>query len=235
PPAARARLLGRIGPPAGAEVRARERALAPDRDAIELLPAHEQPRRTQPRGLLRPARRVRAGVPGAQRRSRHRRGVPPRRRSRRRLTSMAESSIAVRRPAVFYRWYIVGVALVAQFVAAGTSTYAAGVFLKPMTQDLGWSRGDFSAVQTVSTFVRGLLGLFIGVQLDKRGPRSLMFAGGVIAGAALILLSAVHSLWQFYLVRGVGQTAGNAMLGNLVVNVTLSRWFVARRGMAVAI
>jgi OFA family oxalate/formate antiporter-like MFS transporter len=148
---------------------------------------------------------------------------------------MAESSIAVRRPAVFYGWYIVGVALVAQFVAAGTSNYAAGVFLKPMTQDLGWSRGDFSAVQTVSTFVMGLLGLFIGVQVDKRGPRILMFAGGILSGAALVLLGAVHNLWQFYLVRGVGQTAGNAMLGNLVVNVTLSRWFVARRGMAVAI
>ena len=56
-----------------------------------------------------------------------------------------------RRPPIFYGWYIVGVALVAQFVGAGTQAYAAGVFLKPMTHDLGWSRQDFSAVQTIST------------------------------------------------------------------------------------
>ncbi len=140
-----------------------------------------------------------------------------------------------RRPAVFYGWYIVGVALVAQFVAAGTTSYVSGVFLKPMTTDLGWTRGDFSGVQTVSTFVTGALGLFIGVQIDRRGPRLLMFVGGILSGGALIMFSQVHNLWEFYLIRGVAQTAGNAMLGNLVVNVTLSRWFVARRGMAVAI
>ncbi|HXH20527.1 MAG TPA: MFS transporter [Dehalococcoidia bacterium] len=145
------------------------------------------------------------------------------------------TGVALRRPAIFYGWYIVGVALVAQFISAGTSAYAAGVFLKPMTEDLGWSRGDFSAVQTVSTVVMGALGLFVGVQVDKRGPRPLMLAGGVISGASLILLSRVESLWQFYLIRGIGHTAGNALLGNLVVNVTVARWFVVRRGMAVSI
>lgn len=140
-----------------------------------------------------------------------------------------------RRPAIFYGWYIVGVALVAQFVAAGTQAYAIGVFLKPMTQDLGWSRESFSAVQTVSTVVMGGLGLLIGGLVDRRGPRLLMFAGGVIAGAALVGTSFVHELWQFYLLRGVAQTTGNALLGNLVVNVTVAKWFVARRGMAISI
>jgi sugar phosphate permease len=140
-----------------------------------------------------------------------------------------------RRPPLFYGWYIVGVALLAQFVAAGTQTYASGVFLKPMTQELHWSRESFSAVQTVSTVVMGGLGLVIGGIIDKRGPRLLMLFGAVIAGASLCATSQVHELWQFYLLRGVGQTVGNAMLGNLVVNVTVSKWFVARRGMAVAI
>ncbi len=141
----------------------------------------------------------------------------------------------VRRPAIFYGWYIVGVALVAQFVAAGTQSYAIGNFLKPMTDDLGWSRADFSAVQTVSTFVSGAFGLVIGVLIDRRGPRALMLVGGVVCGASLASLSQVHTLWQFYLLRGVAQTIGNAMVGNLVVNVIVSKWFVARRGMAVAI
>jgi sugar phosphate permease len=144
-------------------------------------------------------------------------------------------SLPRHRPTIFYGWYIVGVALVAQFVAMGTQAYAIGVFLKPMTHDLGWSRESFSAVQTVSTFVMGAIGLFVGGMIDRRGPRLLMFFGGIIAGAALIGTSRVQELWQFYLLRGVAQTIGNAMLGNLVVNVTVARWFVARRGMAVSI
>lgn len=140
----------------------------------------------------------------------------------------------LRRPE-YYGWYIVGVALVAQFVAMGTQTYASTVFLKPMTADLDWSRSEFSAVQTVSTAVMGGVGFLVGALIDRRGPRPLMLAGGIICGTALIVTSQVQELWQFYLARGVAQTVGNALLGNLVVNVTLSRWFIARRGMAVAI
>lgn len=141
----------------------------------------------------------------------------------------------MKRPFAFYGWYIVGVALVAQFVAVGTQTYASTVFLKPMTLDLGWTRSEFSAVQTVSTVVMGIVGFAIGAMIDRRGPRPLMLVGGVICGGALVATSQVHELWQFYLARGVAQTVGNALLGNLVVNVTISKWFIARRGMAVAI
>lgn len=141
----------------------------------------------------------------------------------------------VRKPWLFYGWYVVGIALIAQFVSAGTQTYAASVFLKPMTEDLGWSRSDFSSVQTISTFTMGMAGLYIGAMVDRRGPRLLMFIGGVVCGAAIVATSQVHHLWQFYIIRGVAQTLGNAMLGNLVVNVTVARWFVARRGMAVSI
>jgi MFS transporter, OFA family, oxalate/formate antiporter len=139
------------------------------------------------------------------------------------------------RPRLFYGWYIVGVALLAQCISAGTQAFASGLFLTPMTEELGWSRESFSAVQTVSTFVMGGLGLLIGGMVDRRGPRRLMLIGGLISGAALIGTSRVETLWQFYLLRGVAQTAGNALLGNLVVNVTVAKWFVVRRGMAVAI
>lgn len=137
--------------------------------------------------------------------------------------------------APFYGWYIVGVALVAQFVAMGTQTYASTVFLKPMTQDLGWTRSQFSAVQTVSTVVMGIAGFVIGALIDRRGPRPLMLIGGIVCGAALVATSRVEELWQFYVARGVAQTIGAALIGNLVVNVTISKWFIARRGMAVAI
>jgi sugar phosphate permease len=140
-----------------------------------------------------------------------------------------------RHPRLFYGWYIVGVALLAQCIAAGTQSYAIGLFLKPMSHELGWSREGFSAVQTFSTVVMGGLGFLLGGLIDRRGPRPLMLLGSAIAGAALVGTSRVQTLWQFYLLRGCAQTVGMAMLGNLVVNVTVSKWFIARRGMAVAI
>lgn len=104
-----------------------------------------------------------------------------------------------------------------------------------MTQDLGWSRGEFSAVQTVSTFIMGTVGFVIGGTIDRRGPRRLMLIGTVVCACSLAMTSQVNTAWQFYLARGVGQTVGNALLGNLVVNVTVAKWFVVRRGMAISI
>lgn len=141
----------------------------------------------------------------------------------------------MRRPRLFYGWYIVAVAVVGQFVSAGVQAYGIGVFLKPMTEDLDWSRQSFSTVQTVTVAVGGIVALFLGGIIDRRGPRVLMLIGGIITGGSLVATSFVTELWQFYLLRGVGQAIGLAMVGNLVVNVTVSKWFVARRGMAVAI
>jgi sugar phosphate permease len=139
------------------------------------------------------------------------------------------------RPLIFYGWYIVAAALVAQFVAVGTQMFAIGVFLTPMTEELGWTRGDFSGVQTVSTFVGGGIGFVIGGVIDRRGPRLLMLTGAIVAGGMLLATAQVESLWQFYIIRGVGQSLSMALVGNIVVNVTIARWFVARRGLAVAI
>jgi sugar phosphate permease len=136
---------------------------------------------------------------------------------------------------IYYGWYIVAAAVVAQFVAVGMQAYTAGVFLKPMAADLGWSREDYANAQTIGTFVTGGLGLFVGGLIDRRGARPLMIAGALLSGLCLIGLSRVHELWQFYLLRGVGITLGAMGVGNLVVNVTVAKWFVRRRGLAVAV
>ena len=60
-----------------------------------------------------------------------------------------------RLPAVYYGWYIVGAAMVAQMVAVGLHGYTLGVFLKPMLRDFPWSREDVANVQTIGTVVMG--------------------------------------------------------------------------------
>jgi cyanate permease len=54
-------------------------------------------------------------------------------------------------------------------------------------------------------------------------------------GAGLLLSSLVQSFWQFALVRCSLVIAGEALLGSLVINVTIAQWFVKKRGRAMAI
>ena len=120
----------------------------------------------------------------------------------------------------------------AQFVAG---PYVFGVFLKPMTEELGWSRGAFSLANTLSVVAAGLAGFILGPKIDRYGGRWLMVGGALIAGLALMGLSSVHDLWQFLVLRGFLFAIGGAGMGPLVLNIVLSKWFVRQRGRAISV
>ncbi|MSP22010.1 MAG: MFS transporter [Dehalococcoidia bacterium] len=138
-----------------------------------------------------------------------------------------------KRPLVYYGWWIVIGAVVAQFVAMGQNQ-ATNLMLGPMTEELGWTRTQLILPTSIGTLIAGALGFFVGAQVDRRGARPLIIIGTLISSMALILLAYVTELWQFWALRGVLLVTGNVMVGNLVVNATISKWFVDRRGWAIA-
>ncbi|MFQ5380494.1 MAG: MFS transporter [Dehalococcoidia bacterium] len=138
-------------------------------------------------------------------------------------------------PNIYYGYWLVGAAFIAQFVAVGSQNYVVGTFFKPMTEDLGWTRSEYTIARTLGQFVMAFTGLVIGAQVDKHGARRFMLVGACILSAALFLLGSVHALWQWILLNGLILTAGSAMIGNLVVNTTLAKWFVEKRGLAIAL
>ena len=149
--------------------------------------------------------------------------------------SPADTAEARKRSPIYYGYWLIGVAFMAQLISAGSQTYVAGVFLVPMTEDLDWTRTEFTTAQTVGRFIMAFFGIFVGSMIDRGFARGLMIIGITLLGAGLFMTSGVNELWQWILLRGFMFTVGAAMLGNLVVNVTLSKWFVQRRGMAVGI
>ncbi len=149
--------------------------------------------------------------------------------------SPADTAEARKRSPIYYGYWLIGVAFMAQLISAGSQTYVAGVFLVPMTEDLDWTRTEFTTAQTIGRFIMAFFGIFVGSMIDRGFARGLMIVGITLLGAGLFMTSGVNELWQWILLRGFMFTVGAAMLGNLVVNVTLSKWFVQRRGMAVGI
>ena len=139
-----------------------------------------------------------------------------------------------RRPEkVYYGWFIVVAALFAQLTQTAIQSHSQAVFLVPMTEELGWSRADFTWGQTIGTAMMSGAGFMIGSLIDAKGPRRFMLGGAVVLSISVIGLSQVQELWQFLLLRGVGITVGGLMVGNLVVNSTVSKWFVRRRAWAI--
>ncbi len=138
------------------------------------------------------------------------------------------------RETLYYGYWLVAAAFMAQFIALGMYSYVLGSFMTPMLDELSWSRADFTLTRTIGQLVMATVGVFIGARVDRFGGRPIMLIGATIMTLGLAAHSLVNTLWLWLVLNGVVLTVGCAMVGNLVVNVTLSKWFVVNRGKAVA-
>lgn len=136
--------------------------------------------------------------------------------------------------AIYYGYWLVGGAFFAQFIALGMYSYVLGAFMIPMIDELGWSRAEFTLTRSIGQLVMAVVGVFVGTRVDRYGGRPIMLVGATVLTISLAAHAWVETLWQWWLLNGLALTMGCAMLGNLVVNVTLSKWFVVNRGKAVA-
>ena len=109
------------------------------------------------------------------------------------------------------------------------------VFLKPLTEDLAISRGLFSLLRSGEILIGAALAPLVGPLVDRFGGRWLMAGGALVAGVGLVLLSQVGAFWQFLLLRWIFVTVGGVFMCHMVVSVTVARWFVRKRGRAIAI
>lgn len=147
---------------------------------------------------------------------------------------LASDRLPVRTP-FFYGWLILGVTMASAFVAAASGQLFMGIMLKPLTDDLGWSRTTTAGAITAGTIASGLLSPAAGYVVDRWGPRGIMSAAGVGATLALLLMAGMGSLWQFYLGYVVARSLGQACLGSVVPMATVANWFVAKRGRALGL
>jgi MFS family permease len=150
-------------------------------------------------------------------------------------TQPAPSAAGTQRGRIFYGWYILAVTMVGGFLAAGTSQLFMGIMLKPMTEDLGWSRTATSGAITLGTFAGGLLSPAAGYLTDRHRPRILAPAGALLVVSAYFLLSNVNALWQFYVAYIIGRGFASAVLGGTVPMTLAANWFRRYRGRAMGL
>lgn len=128
--------------------------------------------------------------------------------------------------------HVAATAFLALFSIVGVALYGLPFFYDFMVQEYGWTRTQVTSGNAYSKLLIGpLFGFIAGWIVDRFGPRRLMLAGIVMAGGALVGLSAVSTLgmfYFFYLFNALGYVCG----GPLPNQVLLSRWFDKARGKA---
>jgi len=125
-------------------------------------------------------------------------------------------------------------ALFAVTYGISTPLAAYGVFLPVLADAFGWSRGAISAALSLNLILGGVAGFAVGALADRHGPRLLLVVTVILAAAGFALVALVERLWHLYLFVGV--LAGVGMSGFYLLGAsTVAHWFVASRGLALAI
>lgn len=151
------------------------------------------------------------------------------------MASLNAAALTSSRRKFFYGWYIVGTGFLANIASSFALASTLSIFLKPLTTELGISRGVFSLLRSGEGIIGAVIAPFVGTLVDRHGARWLIAIGTAIVALGYFLLSYVETFTQFAIVRLTFVTSGDAMMSSMVVNIVIAQWFLRRRGRALAI
>lgn len=141
----------------------------------------------------------------------------------------------VHRPRVYYGWYVLAVAMLGSFLAAGTSQLLMSAMVRPLSDELGTSRSAVTAAISLGTILAGFLSPIIGRLADRYGPRPLMTLGALLLVGTYFGIAAVGELWQFYVVYVLGRGLTGSLVMSVVPQTAATNWFRRMRGRALGL
>lgn len=136
---------------------------------------------------------------------------------------------------IYHGWWIVLAGFVCTLLTIGSTTYAFGLFVAPLSEEFGLSRADIN-----SGFIFLLLGFalwapLVGRLLDRLPARSVMISGAILFAGGFALVATAQSPLLMGLIILGPVSLGTVACGALAANTITSRWFQARRGRAMGL
>jgi predicted MFS family arabinose efflux permease len=110
-----------------------------------------------------------------------------------------------------------------------------GVYIKPMEAELGWTRGELSGAAALSLLLLGAVSPWVGRLADVWGSRRVVALSLLLLGLGSIGSAFVQELWHIYLTAGVLMALGSGGVAMTTGSTVVSRWFEARRGLAIGV
>jgi MFS family permease len=138
---------------------------------------------------------------------------------------------ASRKPLNFhYAWVILTCSMIL-IVLSAIVRQSFGVFVDPLVEAYGWSRGAVSLAYSVAFVCAAVSSIALGPFCERIGTRRTLLLCVASFCAGVILLGTANALWQLYLYYGV-LCGGLGFLMNIVIPVALTRWFARGAGVA---
>lgn len=134
----------------------------------------------------------------------------------------------------YYPWLMAVMGMLVLLVSNGLIVTGLTAFDESLLKEFGWTRSELKLRDLITLVLAGWMAPFLGVVIDKVGPRKLILAGIALLAALYFAYAHVHSLTHLYLIH-VGFAAVLVAAGLNVAVIFVSQWFATQRGTAIGI
>lgn len=137
-------------------------------------------------------------------------------------------------PNVYEGWLVVAASAFYITLTSGAINYGFGTIFVPLRAEFGWSVAATALAFSLRQEASGIAAPFIGIINDRFGPQRTVALGVVIISGAMLGLSFIHSIWQFYAAMLL-ISVGASSVGGPVGMAAVTTWFDRRRARALAL
>lgn len=135
---------------------------------------------------------------------------------------------------IHYGYVIVLCCFLIMFIIVGLIMSCAGIFYKPVSEELGIDIGKFGLYMSLNFLFSTLTLSFAGRLMERYSARIILSVSSAVAGTSLMAMSQFNAVWQFY-IAGALLGIMLAFLLYLGFPTLLNRWFKSRMGIFIGI
>ncbi len=147
----------------------------------------------------------------------------------------ADTDLNARTGRYHYGWNVVALTLVMQAVSIGVSIYSFALFVVPWLDAFAVERTEVMFAIFLAQIALGASAPICGRLLDRLSIRLLVIVGSLCLAGGFLAMSLATAFWQVVLAYATLIPIGMGLAGTLASQTLVTRWFTARRGMAIGL
>ncbi|MFJ7936469.1 MFS transporter [Sporosarcina sp. NPDC096371] len=130
-------------------------------------------------------------------------------------------------------WLLVGLAIMVGLAKGGIMT-AGGLFLTPVTEDLGIGMGSLTLYFSISSIVTMLFLPIAGKIMAKYDIRVVLISAIILQAGSFAMFGLMNSVWGWYLFC-IPMSIGSIFVTQMAGPVLINNWFKKHNGLAMGI